>query len=256
MTVTVIGTGFVGVVTASVLSSFGNTVIGLDVDEQKIQKLRNSQVPFFEPGLEELLTVEQEKGSLTFTTNYAEAIPQTDVVMLAVGTPSTSEGGADLKYLLAATQSLAPHIKDGVVIAVKSTVPPGTLKALEKVLVEHTQKKFYLASLPEFLKEGTAVEDTLHPDRVVIGATEAEAFDILRTLHQPFNAPIFEISPESAQMAKYTANAYLATRITFINQIADLCEKNGADIQEVIAVIGKDRRIGEHYWYPGMGYGG
>lgn len=256
MTITVIGTGFVGVVTASVLSSFGNTVIGLDVDEKKIEKLRNSQVPFFEPGLEELLKEEQAKGSLTFTTNYQESISQSDVIMLAVGTPSTPEGGADLKYLLAATQSLAPHIKEGAVVAVKSTVPPGTLQQLEKVLSEYSDKTYYLASLPEFLKEGTAVDDTLHPDRVVIGATDSKAFDILRTLHQPFNAPIFEISPESAQMAKYTANAYLATRITFINQIADLCEKNGADIQEVIAVIGKDKRIGEHYWYPGMGYGG
>lgn len=256
MTITVIGTGFVGVVTASVFSSFGNTVIGLDVDKQKIEKLKKSQVPFYEPGLEELLKEQQLKGTLTFTTDYKEAISQSDIIMLAVGTPSTPEGGADLKYLEAATGSLAPHIKEGAVIAVKSTVPPGTLAHLEDVLDKHTDKKHYVVSLPEFLKEGTAVEDTLHPDRVVIGATDPVAFKILRELHQPLNAPIFEVSPESAQMAKYTANAYLATRITFINQIADLCEKNGADIQEVISVIGKDKRIGEHYWYPGLGYGG
>lgn len=256
MTVTVIGTGFVGVVTAAVFSSLGNTVIGLDVDEQKIQKLRNSSVPFYEPGLEELLKSQQIAGNLSFTTNYQEAISGADVVMLAVGTPSTPEGGADLQYLLAATESLAPHVKDSVIIAVKSTVPPGALRQLEPILSAHTSKRFYLASLPEFLKEGSAVEDTLHPDRIVIGATEPEVFSRLRELHTPLGAPIIEISPESAQMAKYSANAYLATRITFINQIADLCEKNGADIEEVIAAISQDRRIGEHYWYPGMGYGG
>lgn len=256
MTITVIGTGFVGVVTASVFSSFGNTVIGLDVDEAKIHKLRQSQVPFFEPGLEELLLTEQKKGRLTFTTNYQDAIPQSDVIMLAVGTPSTPEGGANLTYLFAATESLAPHIKEGAIVAVKSTVPPGTLNEIEDILKKHTKKKFYTASLPEFLKEGTAVEDTLHPDRVVIGASDTTAFTILRELHQPLKAPIIEVTPESAQMAKYTANAYLAVRIAFINQVADLCEKNGADIQEVISIIGKDKRIGEHYWYPGLGYGG
>lgn len=256
MTVTVIGTGFVGVVTASVFSSFGNTVIGLDVDANKIQKLRQSQVPFYEPGLEELLQTEQKKGHLTFTTDYKEAISQSDVIMLAVGTPSTPEGGADLKYLKAATESLAPHIKEGAIVAVKSTVPPGTLKDLEEILKKNSNKKFYTASLPEFLKEGTAVEDTLHPDRVVIGATDAKAFDVLKELHTPLHAPIIEVTPESAQMAKYTANSYLAVRIAFINQVADLCEKNGADIQEVISIIGKDKRIGEHYWYPGLGYGG
>lgn len=256
MTITVIGTGFVGVVTASVLSSFGNTVIGLDVDQDKIEKLKKSQVPFFEPGLEKLLKEEQARGSLSFTTSYQDAIPNSDVVILAVGTPSTPQGGADLRFLVAAIESLAPLIKSGVVIAVKSTVPPGTLVELAEVLDKHTSTQYYLASLPEFLREGTAVDDTEHPDRVVIGATDPSAFEVLRELHQPFNAPIFEVSPESAQMAKYTANAYLATRITFINQVADLCEKNGADIQEVIAIIGKDKRIGEHYWYPGMGYGG
>lgn len=256
MTITVIGTGFVGVVTAAVFSSLGNTVIGLDVDEQKIQKLRNSSVPFYEPSLEELLKAQQATGNLTFTSNYQEAISPADVIMLAVGTPSTPEGGADLKYLRAATESLAPHIKEGVIIAVKSTVPPGTLRELETVLSSKTSNHFFMASLPEFLKEGSAVEDTLHPDRIVIGATDPSVFEKLKALHAPLGAPIIEVSPESAQMAKYSANAYLATRITFINQIADLCEKNGADIQEVISALGKDKRIGEHYWYPGMGYGG
>ena len=256
MRVTVIGTGFVGVVTAAVLSSFGNQVIGLDVDHEKIAKLKQSKVPFFEPGLEELLTVQQAAGNLTFTTDYQTAIAAAEVIMIAVGTPSTTAGGADLKYVLAATESLTHFLKDGAVVALKSTVPPGTLSQLEAIMMKAGKHNFFTASLPEFLKEGAAVEDTLHPDRIVIGATTPKTFEILRRLHQPFKAPILEVSPESAQMAKYAANAYLATRITFINQIADLCESNQANVQEVIAVIGKDQRIGQHYWYPGLGYGG
>lgn len=256
MKLTVIGTGFVGVVTSAVFASFGNDVIGLDIDQAKVEKLKQSKVPFYEPGLEELLTKQQKNGSLHFTTDYQSAISEAEVIMLAVPTPSDSEGGADLKYLLAASESLAPYIQPNVIIAVKSTVPPGSLAKVEEKLKQHTNVAFHLASLPEFLKEGSAVADTLQPDRVVIGVSDQSALATLSELHTPLNAPIVAISPESAQMAKYTANAYLATRITFINQIADLCEKNGANIQEVISVIGKDKRIGEHYWYPGMGYGG
>ena len=256
MKLTVIGTGFVGVVTSAVFASFGNEVIGLDIDQAKVDSLKKSTVPFYEPGLEELLTEQQKNGSLSFTTNYQEAVSDADVIMLAVPTPSDKGGGADLKYLFSAAESLSEFIKDGVIVAVKSTVPPGTLPKVAEKISAKTDKLFMMASLPEFLKEGSAVADTLQPDRVVIGVTDDKALAILTELHTPLNAPIIGVSPESAQMAKYTANAYLATRITFINQIADLCEKNGADIQEVITVIGKDRRIGEHYWYPGMGYGG
>lgn len=256
MKLTVIGTGFVGVVTSAVFASFGNDVIGLDIDEAKVEKLRQSVVPFFEPGLEELLIEQQKNGNLSFTTDYKQAVTGADVIMLAVPTPSDEEGGADLKYLFAAAESLAEYIKDGVIVAVKSTVPPGTLPKVAEKIEAKTKTRFIMASLPEFLKEGSAVSDTLQPDRVVIGVNDSAALKTLSTLHEPLNAPIIGVTPESAQMAKYTANAYLATRITFINQIADLCEKNGADIQEVIRVIGKDKRIGEHYWYPGMGYGG
>jgi UDPglucose 6-dehydrogenase len=245
MQITVIGTGFVGVVTSAVYASFGHQVIGLDVDERKVASLKNSQVPFFEPNLEELLKEQQATGRLTFTTDY-----------IAVGTPSAPDGQADLKYVFMSAESLAPHLKSQAIVVVKSTVPPGTLKKVAEIIQAKTPTEFYMASVPEFLREGSAVHDTLHPNRIVIGATEEFVFEQLEELHQPLQAPIVRVKPKSAQMAKYAANAYLATRITFINQMADLCEKNGADVEDVIQAIGYDQRIGSHYWYPGLGYGG
>lgn len=256
MNITIIGTGFVGVVSSAVFASFGHKVIGLDIDPKKIQSLKKGQVPFYEPGLEDLLIKQQQKNNLSFTTDYKEAISDADLVIIAVGTPSSQQGQVNLDYVYQATKSLAKHLKAGAIVAVKSTVPPGTLDQVKQIIKKETNKEFHLASLPEFLKEGTAVDDTLHPDRVVIGAESEEVFQKLEKLHQPLNAPILKMSPESAQMAKYAANAYLATRITFINQVANLCEHNGADIEQVIEGIGADERIGSHYWYPGPGYGG
>jgi len=256
MNVTIIGTGFVGVVTAAVYASFGNQVIGLDIDENKVMSLKKGVVPFFEPGLEKLLVDQQATGNLTFTTNYAEAIGQAEVIMVAVGTPSAADGQADLKFVYSAIDALIPHLQEKTIIVIKSTVPPGLLPKLDERIKPQTQTKYFLASMPEFLREGTAVYDTLHPDRVVIGANEAEVFERLETLHTPLKAPMIKVRPASAQMAKYAANAFLATRITFINQIANLCEKNDADIEEVIQAISPDKRIGAHYWYPGFGYGG
>lgn len=256
MNLTVIGTGFVGVVTAAVFADFGNEVWGLDIDEQKVKSLRKAKVPFFEPGLEDLVQKGIDSGKLQFSTDYKKAVSQADVVMIAVGTPSASDGTADLKYVLAAAKSAAPHLKPGAIVIVKSTVPPGTNNKVSQVIKQETKVPFYMASLPEFLKEGSAVHDTLHPDRVVIGATQPQVIDKLKTLHKPLNAKTIVVKPESAQMSKYAANAYLALRITFINQIANLCETNGADVQEVIEAMGPDKRIGDHYWYPGLGYGG
>lgn len=256
MNVTIIGTGFVGVVTAAVYASFGNQVIGLDIDEKKVASLKQGKVPFYEPDLEQLLVDQQAKGTLTFTTNYAEAISQAEIIMVAVGTPSGADGQADLKFVYASIDSLAPYLADGAIVVIKSTVPPGLLPKLDERIKPLTQVKYALASMPEFLREGTAVYDTLHPDRIVIGAEDEAVFTKLETLHAPLKAPMVRVKPASAQMAKYAANAFLATRITFINQIADLCEKNEADIQEVIAAISPDKRIGAHYWYPGFGYGG
>lgn len=256
MKVTIIGTGFVGVVSAAVFSSLGNTVVGLDIDEKKIKLLQQSKVPFYEPQLETLLIEEQKKGRLSFSQSYEVAVRDADVVIIAVGTPSAADGNADLQYVYAAAQSAAPFLKDSAVLVIKSTVPPGTLTEIKKIVSAHTNKVVHFAAVPEFLREGVAVQDTLSPDRIVIGAEDAFAFSVLDALHQPLKAPMLHMSPESAQMTKYAANAYLATRITFINQISDLCEKNGADIEEVIKGISEDKRIGAHYWYPGLGYGG
>lgn len=256
MKITCIGTGFVGVVTTAVLAKLGNEVIGLDIDEAKIAKLKEGIVPFFEPGLSELLIETQKSGNLTFTTDYAKAVPDSDVVMIMVGTPSAPDGSADLRFVESVATSIAPHLKENAVVVIKSTVPPGTNSHIRELIRSITTKSFHMASVPEFLKEGTAVEDTLHPDRVVIGVEDEFSKEILTKLHEPLTKNILVMNPESAQMTKYAANNYLATRITFINQIADLCEYNGADIEEVIKGIGADHRIGPGYWYPGLGYGG
>lgn len=256
MTICFIGTGFVGVVSAAVFASFGNQVIGLDIDEKKIEKLKQGIVPFFEPGLQELLIAQQKTGNLHFVTDYSTAVKDADVVIIIVGTPSKTTGEADLSYVFSAAESAAPHLKENAVVVVKSTVPPGSFTVVEQKIRAKTQTAFTMASLPEFLKEGTAVQDTLHPDRVVIGAEDDKTFSVLEEMHKPFNVPIVHVSIESAQLGKYASNAYLANRITFINQVADLATRTGADIQEVIEVMGYDKRIGSHYWYPGFGYGG
>lgn len=256
MKIAAIGTGFVGVVTSAVLAHLGNDVIGLDIDEGKIAKLKQGIVPFYEPGLSELLVSTQKNSKLSFTTDYKTAISEAEIILIMVGTPSSPDGSADLKYIYAVSESIAPFIKSDAVVVVKSTVPPGTNKKVRTIIEDRTKVSFSVASVPEFLKEGTAVEDTLHPDRIVLGVEDDHARDILTKLHTPLTTNILVMNPESAQMTKYAANNYLATRITFINQIADLCEHNGADIEEVIRGIGSDRRIGSHYWYPGLGYGG
>jgi UDPglucose 6-dehydrogenase len=256
MNIACIGTGFVGVVTSAVLAKLGNQVVGLDIDESKVTALKQGIVPFFEPGLSELLIETQKTGNLAFTTDYALAIKDADIVMIMVGTPSRADGQANLKYVFTASESLAPHLKENVIIIIKSTVPPGTNEKVKQVIKAKTQVSFEMASVPEFLKEGTAVEDTLHPDRAVIGVESDRARDILIQLHSPLTSNVIVMKPESAQMTKYAANNYLATRITFINQIADLCDESGADIEDVIKGIGADKRIGSHYWYPGLGYGG
>lgn len=256
MKIACIGTGFVGVVTAAVFAKLGNTVVGLDIDEKKIASLQQGIVPFFEPDLQELLVETQKSGNLAFTSSYETAVKDADIVMIMVGTPSAPDGTADLKYVLSAAESAAPYLKAGAIVIVKSTVPPGTNNKVRTLIEAHTKVTFSLASVPEFLKEGTAVADTLHPDRIVIGATDPITIDVLKKLHEPLTKNVVVMRPESAQMAKYAANVYLASRITFANQMADLCELNGADVQEVLAGIGQDKRIGTHYWYPGLGYGG
>jgi len=256
MKLAVVGTGFVGVVTAAVFAKFGHTVYGLDIDPAKIESLNKGKVPFFEPGLEELLLAGLHAGNLHFTTSYQEATADADISIIAVGTPSSPEGKADTSYVYSAIDALAPFLHDGSIVVIKSTVPPGILPTVRERIAQHTTVSFHLASMPEFLREGSAVADTLKPDRIVVGAEDEQTAGILSELHKPVGAPIVVVSPESAQLGKYAANSYLALRIGFINQIADLCEKTGADVQEVISIIGEDSRIGAHYWYPGLGYGG
>lgn len=256
MKITIIGTGFVGVVSASVFAKLGHQVIGLDIDEQKIASLQQGKVPFHEPGLEEILKEQLAKQNLQFTTNYQQACQNADIVIIAVGTPAKITGEADLKYVFSSIEKMDNYIKDDCIIAIKSTVPPDTLDKINLFLGKNINKKFHTAFLPEFLKEGSAVTDTLYPDRIVIGTKDEFAFEKLKELHEGLNAPIVHVSEKSASMIKYTANTYLALRITYINEIADLCEINGADIEEVIQGIGFDKRIGNHYWYPGLGYGG
>lgn len=256
MKIACIGTGFVGVVTSAVFASHGHEVVGLDIDEDKVKSLSEGKVPFFEPGLSELLKTTLADGHLTFTTSYESAITDAEIILIMVGTPSAADGQADLKYVFATAESMAPFLKEGAIVVLKSTVPPGTNKEIETIIKQKTKVSFTTASVPEFLREGTAVEDTLHPSRVVVGATDEKTVGKLTQLHRPLSEKIIVMKPESAQMSKYASNTYLATRITFINQIADLCEKNGADVEEVVAGIGGDLRIGAHYWYPGFGYGG
>ncbi len=256
MKVALIGTGFVGVTAAVVYASFGNQVIGLDIDQSKIDSLNKGKVPFYEPKLVELLASGLASGNLKFTTSYQEAISDADVVIVAVGTPSASDGAIDLSYIAASVSQAAPYLKDGAVLVIKSTVLPGTLAQVKTIVNNLTDKQIHFAALPEFLKEGTAVDDTLYPDRVVIGVENKAAFKILEELHAPFKAPILCVKPESAQLAKYASNNYLALRIVYANALAEICENSEADIDEVIEAMGYEKRIGNHYWYPGLGYGG
>jgi UDPglucose 6-dehydrogenase len=256
MKIAIVGTGFVGVTTSVVYASFGNEVVGLDIDEKKVAALNEGRVPFYEPKLAELLQETRASGKLTFTTSYQEAVSGAAVVMVAVGTPSRADGSIDLSYVEKAVAAAAPYLQDEVVLVIKSTVLPGTLKKVEQIVAGLTKVKVHYAALPEFLKEGTAVDDTLYPDRIVVGTTTKKARAVLEELHQPFKAPIVHVSPESAQLAKYASNDYLALRIAYANEIANLSEKSGANVEEVLKVMGLEKRIGDHYWYPGFGYGG
>lgn len=256
MKVAVIGTGFVGVVTSAVWAELGHKVTGLDRHQEKIDQLNRGEAWFFEPGLAPLLKQGKQSKRLRFTTSYAEAVKGAEVVAVCVGTPSAKNGTADLTQVFQAAEAMAPYLEAGAIVVLKSTVPPGTQLKVQALLDKLADKKVAVAVVPEFLREGMAVEDTRRPDRIVIGTGDEKIAKRLIRLHQGLGGERIMVSPESASMAKYTANAYLAQRITFINQIANLCERNGAKISEVIRAISPDKRIGAHYWYPGLGYGG
>ncbi len=259
MKVTVIGTGYVGLVSGTCFSDSGNDVTCVDIDEDKIRNLKNGIIPIFEPGLSELVARNIESGRLHFTTDTGQAVTDSDVVYLAVGTPQSHDGSADLAALFKVAESIAPHLREDAVVVTKSTVPVGTNAKLYARLRELTGRECHVASNPEFLKEGAAIDDFTKPDRVVIGVRRDEDARVLQRLYRPFlrtDKPFLVMSPESAELTKYVANALLATKISFINQMANVCERFDADINDIRRGIGHDSRIGFSFLFPGAGYGG
>ena len=258
MKIAVIGTGYVGLVTGTCLADSGNHVTCIDIDQAKIDRLRAGQVPIFEPGLAELVERNVYYGRLAFTTDYT-ATSTAKLIYLAVGTPQGDDGNANLSGLWKALESLAPHLGTNSIVVIKSTVPVGTNAQAFAKLKEFTGRECDVASNPEFLKEGAALDDFMKPDRVVVGVRNQRNANVLHDLYKPFlrtEHPFLVMTPESAEMTKYVANAMLATKISFINEMANLCEKIGADINDVRRGIGFDQRIGFQFLFPGVGYGG
>jgi UDPglucose 6-dehydrogenase len=264
MKVAVVGTGYVGLVTGTCLAEVGVDVVCIDIDNKKIEGLKNGIMPIYEPGLEEMVVKNFERGKIQFSTNLPEAIKGCDVAFIAVGTPPGEDGSADLKYVLGVASEIGKNIDDYIVVVTKSTVPVGTAQKVKKAIQDQLTERqstltFDVASNPEFLKEGAAIDDFLRPDRIVIGIESQRAEEILKKLYKPFvlnGHPIISMDIPSAEMTKYAANAMLATKISFMNDVANLCEIMGADVNMVRKGIGSDPRIGNKFIYPGIGYGG
>lgn len=258
MTISVIGHGYVGLISAAVFSDLGNTVWCIGRDQNKIDRLNRGIPTFFEPGLEELVKRNVNAGRLKFTVVYNKAIPQAEVAFICVGTPPKPSGEADLSSVFASAREIAENLDGYTVVVCKSTVPIGTNRAVGKILEKEKPKKasFDIASCPEFLREGTAISDTLYPDRIVIGSDSEKARQTLIELHKPIDGTMVLTTIEAAEMIKYASNSLLATKISFANAIAFLCERAGADVSEVLKGVGLDRRIGESFLAPGVGYGG
>lgn len=259
MKIAVIGTGYVGLVTSTCLAESGNEVIGIDKDANKIATLKSGKLPIYEPGLLELVQRNVREQRLSFTTDFIGAVKDAQLIFIAVGTPPTASGGADLSAVWAVGEAMAEHLRPDAVVVVKSTVPVGTNTQLLERMVKKAGRPIEVASNPEFLKEGAAIDDFMKPDRVVVGVRKPEVGQKLQDLYAPFlrtERPFLVMSPESAEMTKYVANAMLATKISFINEMANLCEKFNADINEVRRGIGHDQRIGFQFLFPGPGYGG
>ena len=259
MNITVVGTGYVGLVVGACLAETGNDVHCADVDQKKIDGLKKNVLPIYEPGLEDLVERNQTQGRLAFTTDVAAAVARADVIFIAVGTPPDEDGSADLRHVLAVADTIGRHATREVVIVTKSTVPVGTAAKVAGAVSKHAKRPFHMCSNPEFLKEGAAVEDFMKPDRVVLGVDSDFARSVMAELYAPFvrtGKPIIFMDIPSAEMTKYAANAMLATRISFMNEIANLCEKVGANVDLVRRGIGTDTRIGPSFLFPGPGYGG
>ena len=264
MKITIVGSGYVGLVTGACFSEVGINVTCVDIDRNKIDKLNEGIIPIYEPGLEDMITRNMKKGRLLFTTNIQEALIDSEVLFISVGTPPDEDGSADLKYVLAVARDCGKYINDYLLVVTKSTVPVGTSQKVKEALQEELDKrnvsiKFDVASNPEFLKEGAAIDDFLKPDRIVVGLESERAEELMKSLYKPFTLnghPVIFMDIISAEMTKYAANSMLAAKISFINDIANLCEIVGADINKVRKGIGSDSRIGNKFIYPGIGYGG
>ena len=259
MKVCVIGTGYVGLVAGTCLAEMGNDVICVDNNLEKLSQLENGIIPIYEPGLEELIKVNVSEGRLCFTSNLKEAVEQSLVCFIAVGTPQGEDGDADLKYVYEVAKSIGQSINDYKVIVDKSTVPVGTADAVTKIIKEQTNIEFDVVSNPEFLKQGAAVDDFLKPDRVVIGSNSQRATEIMQELYSPFlrtGNPVIIMDVKSAEMTKYAANSFLAVKISYANEIANICEQVGADAEMVRIGMCSDKRIGSQFLFPGLGYGG
>lgn len=259
MKIAVVGTGYVGLVTGTCLAETGNTVICVDIDAKKVEKMKNGMIPIYEPGLEVLFERNIKQGRLSFTTNLKEAIDESVLIFLALPTPPDEDGSADLSYVLGVARELGKIITDYKVIIDKSTVPVGTADKVIDAVNEHAKVDFDVVSNPEFLREGYAVEDFMKPDRVVVGVESEKAKKLMDQLYKPFvrqGNPIIFMDLKSAELTKYAANSFLATKITFMNEIANLCEILGADVDMIRLGIGSDTRIGKRFLFPGIGYGG
>ena len=259
MKIAVVGTGYVGLVTGTCLSETGNVVTCVDINEDKVTQLRNGQVPIYEPGIDVLLHRNTEQGRLRFTTNLAEAVADAQLIFLALPTPPGGDGAADLSYVLGAAKDIASIITDYKVVITKSTVPVGTADKVKAIFTQHTSVEVDVVSNPEFLREGVAVDDFMKPDRVVVGTTSERAQKLMSELYGPYvrqGNPIIFMDERSSELTKYAANSFLATKITFMNEIANVCELVGADVDAVRRGIGADDRIGKRFLFPGIGYGG
>jgi UDPglucose 6-dehydrogenase len=258
MQIAVVGTGYVGLVTGVCLSDIGHDVTCVDIDEEKVKRMKQGISPIYEPGLEELMKINIAAGRLHFTTNHAEAFAGAKVIYIAVGTPMREDGHADLRFVEQVAKDIGENIQHDIIVVTKSTVPVGTNERVRDIVREYSQGKFRVdvVSNPEFLREGSAVHDTFHGDRIVIGADNEEAAKVIEEINKPFGIPIFKTDIRSAEMIKYASNAFLATKISFINEIANLCEKLGANVVDVAKGMGMDDRIGSKFLQAGIGFGG
>lgn len=259
MNITIIGTGYVGLVTGTTLAELGNSVYCVDVDADKVAKMKNGVVPIYEPNLEEMFLRNIQARRLFFTTDLSEALEKSEIIYLALPTPPGEDGSADLSYVLSVAAQLGEMIKDYKVIVNKSTVPVGTADLVRETIAAKTSIPFDVVSNPEFLREGFAVEDSMNPSRVIVGTNSEKAREILAKIYQPFTntgVPMIFMDEKSSELTKYAANSFLAVKITFMNEIANYCEKVGADVDKVRLGIGADDRIGHRFLFPGIGYGG